>query len=160
MIARRGIDSSWRRIDAATRSMSPASGVMRIACAISSCSACENRSIATQSAWALESAITSTSEGPATMSMPTRPNTRRFAAATYAFPGPTILSTAGTVAVPKASAATACAPPTRTMRSTPAKAAAASTGPLTTPSGVGVTMINSRTPATLAAMALMTTDEG
>ena len=34
------------------------------------------------------------------MSMPTTPNTRRFAAATYALPGPQILSTAGIVAVP------------------------------------------------------------
>ena len=47
------------------------------------------------------------------MSIPTWPKTRRFAAATYAFPGPTILSTGAIVAVPKASAATACAPPTR-----------------------------------------------
>ncbi len=55
-------------------------------------------------AGAVPSATTRISDGPAIMSMPTVPNTRRFAAATYALPGPTILSTAGTVAVPYASA--------------------------------------------------------
>ena len=83
MISRRG----RRAICAAHRlghalDAARASGESRIACAISSCSACEKRSIATQSAFALASAITSTSDGPATMSMPTRPNTRRLAAAT------------------------------------------------------------------------------
>ena len=48
----------------------------------------------------LPSQITRISLGPAIMSMPTTPNTRRFAAATYAVPGPTTLSTAGTVRVP------------------------------------------------------------
>ncbi len=100
MIARRGMPGSWRRALAATASMSFASGETRIACASSSCSACENRSIATQSGFAVESAITRISETPATMSMPTVPNTRRLAAATNALPGPQILSTAGIVAVP------------------------------------------------------------
>ena len=45
-----------------------------------------------------------------------RPTTSAFAAATYALPGPTILSTRGTVAVPYASAAMACAPPSRSSR--------------------------------------------
>ena len=58
--------------------------------------------------------------GPAIMSMSTWPNTSRFAAATYALPGPQILSTAGIDAVPYAIAATACAPPTRYRRETPA----------------------------------------
>ncbi len=44
--------------------------------------------------------------------MPTSPITSFFAAVTYALPGPVILSTRGMVAVPYASAATACAPPT------------------------------------------------
>jgi hypothetical protein len=70
------------------------------------------------------------------------------------------LSTAGTVAVPNASAPTACAPPTRMMRSTPAMAAAASTDAFKAPSGVGVTMTSSGTPATFAATALMSTDDG
>ena len=73
------------------------SGDSRMACASSSCSACEKRSIAIQSGLFVPSATTRISDGPATMSIPTTPNTRRFAAATYAFPGPTILSTAGTV---------------------------------------------------------------
>ncbi|CFM98590.1 Uncharacterised protein [Bordetella pertussis] len=45
-------------------------------------------------------------------------------------------------------------------RSTPAMAAAASTMGLRTPSGVGVTMISSGTPATLAGMAFISTDDG
>ncbi len=94
------------------------------------------------------------------MSMPTVPNTRRFAAATYALPGPTILSTAGTVAVPYASAAIACAPPIANTRSTPAIAAAASTIALRTPSGVGVTMTISPTPATFAGIAFISTLDG
>ncbi|CPK70632.1 Uncharacterised protein [Bordetella pertussis] len=44
-------------------------------------------------------------------------------------------------------------------RSTPAMAAAASTMGLRTPSGVGVT-ISSGTPATLAGMAFISTDDG
>ena len=101
MMAARGISAQQplrARLDA--RRCSAASGVSRIACAISSCSACEKRSIATQSGFAVPSATTTISDTPATMSMPTVPNTRRFAAATYALPGPQILSTAGTSAVP------------------------------------------------------------
>ncbi len=82
MIGRRGIAGRAARMAASTRSANAASGVSRIACAISSCSACEKRSIATQSGCAEASAITRISEGPATMSMPTRPKTRRLAAAT------------------------------------------------------------------------------
>ena len=45
-------------------------------------------------------------------------------------------------------------------RSTPAMAAAASTSSLASPPGVGTTMISSSTPATLAGMAFMSTEEG
>ncbi len=100
---------------------------MRIACAAASCSACENRSSASQSTGAVPSEMIRISLGPAITSIPTGPNTRRFAAATYAPPGPTILSTRGIVAVPNASAAIACAPPTENTRSTPAMCSAAST---------------------------------
>ena len=48
---------------------------------------------------AFSSAIISTSEGPAIMSMPTAPNTSLFAAATYALPGPVIMSTFGMLSV-------------------------------------------------------------
>ena len=51
-------------------------------CAISSCSACENRSTATQSGGTEPSDTTRISDGPAIMSMPTVPNTRRLASAT------------------------------------------------------------------------------
>ncbi len=56
--------------------------------------------MATQSAGVVPSASTRISLGPAIMSMPTCPKTRRLALATYALPGPVILSTRGTVAVP------------------------------------------------------------
>ncbi len=56
--------------------------------------------MASQSGFALASASTRISEAPATMSMPTTPKTRRLAAATYALPGPQILSTARIVCVP------------------------------------------------------------
>ena len=75
--------------------------------ASSSCSAWAIMSAAIRAGEALASAMISTSVGPATMSIPTWPTTCRFASATQRFPGPTILSTLGTVAVPKASAATA-----------------------------------------------------
>ena len=45
-------------------------------------------------------------------------------------------------------------------RSTPLMAAAASTMGLRVPSGVGVTMTSSGTPATLAGIAFISTDEG
>jgi hypothetical protein len=80
---------------------------------------------------------------------------------TNKFPGPTILSTAGTVAVPNANAAIACAPPMRNIRCTPATTAAARTNGLTEPSRAGGTiMITSRTPATTAGMAVIKTEEG
>ena len=46
-----------------------------------------------------------TSDGPATISMPTSPKTSFFAEATNALPGPTILSTFSKFFVPKANAA-------------------------------------------------------
>ena len=102
--------------------------------------------------------MTSTSVGPAIMSMPTCPTTCRLASATQRLPGPTILSTRGTVAVPYASAATACAPPIRKIRVTPESAHAASTASVT-PCG-GTTAMISCTPATSAGTAFMTTDDG
>src|SRR5690348_11936867 len=91
-----------------------------------------------------------------------------FAAATYALPGPTILSTRGIVAVPYASAAIACAPPTlnrRTPRAArvprpdvarPASNAAA----MTVASGFGQTTITSPTSATIAGMAVISSEDG
>ena len=100
------------------------------------------------------------SDTPAIMSMPTVPKTRRFAAATYAFPGPQILSTAGIVAVPYASAAIACAPPMVKTRVTCARCAAARTSVLRAPPGVGTATTISRTPATCAGIAFISTDDG
>ena len=100
----------------------------------------------------------STSVGPATMSIPTCPTTWRLASATHRLPGPTILSTLGTVAVPNASAPTACAPPIRKIRVTPDRAHAARTVSVT-PLG-GTTATISRTPATIAGTAFITTDDG
>ncbi len=57
-------------------------GVRKTAEAISSCSACESRSAATQAGVALRSAMTITSVGPASLSIATSPKTSRLAAAT------------------------------------------------------------------------------
>ena len=72
----------------------------RPAAAWASCSAWLNRSAATQAGSLFPSATTRISLGPAIMSMSTCPNTFRLAAATKTPPGPTILSTWGTVSVP------------------------------------------------------------
>ena len=145
---------------ASTSSRYPASGESRIARASSSCSAWEKRSIATQSAGVAPSQMMRISEGPAIMSIPTTPNTCLFAEATYAFPGPTILSTRGMLDVPKARAAIACAPPKAITLSTPARAAAARTSGFRPPPGVGLIISSSFTPATFAGMAFISTDEG
>ena len=100
------------------------------------------------------------SEGPASMSMPTTPNTSRFAAATYRFPGPTILSTARIGPAPNASAAIACAPPMVHTSSTAASFAAASTSGFSSPDGAGTVMTISATPATRAGMVFISTDDG
>ena len=100
------------------------------------------------------------SDGPAIISIPTVPNTLLFASATYAFPGPTILSTFGIVSVPYAKAPIACAPPIEKIRSTCATFAAAKTKSFLSPLGVGTTMISSWTPATFAGIAFIRTDEG
>ena len=62
--------------------------------------ACAMRSAAASSGLALESATTRVSVGPYIPSIPTSPYTARLAAVTHTFPGPQILSTAGTVSVP------------------------------------------------------------
>src|SRR5262249_39631343 len=128
----------------------------RTACASVSCSACDNRSAATHCASARSSAMIRISDGPATESMSTAPNTCRLASATQALPGPTILSTRGTDAVPYANAATACAPPRGNTRSTPAARAAYSVSGL----APGVTSTSCATPATLAGTAVISTDDG
>ena len=102
-----------------------------------------------------------TSVGPASESMRTSPESCLFASVTYAFPGPTITSTFGTVAVPRASAATACAPPASRMRVAPAiRAAAATSGRMPPSRRGGVATITSGTPASLATAAVMMTVEG
>ena len=89
------------------------------------CSACESKSAATNAGLAESSAITSTSEGPAGMSMATsRNDTSCLAAVTYWFPGPKILYTLGTDSVPYAMAAIACVPPILKIRCIPATFAA------------------------------------
>lgn len=72
---------------------------------------CDSRSDATCAGLAPPSAITSTSEGPAGMSIEIIASlfcSSILAAVTYWLPGPKILSTLGHVAVPHARAATAC----------------------------------------------------
>ena len=84
-----------------------------------SCSAWDRISAATNLGFAVSSAITKISVGPATISIPTVPKTSFFAKATKIFPGPTILSTLGIVCVPYAKAAIAPAPPTLNTVFTP-----------------------------------------
>ena len=125
------------------------------------CSAWARRSAATQPASAVSSARMTTSLGPASRSTSTRPRTCRFASATYAFPGPAIFATAGMLAVPKARAATACAPPTRTTRSSsPTSTRAAATAGLASMARGGVATRISRTPATRAGIAFISTEDG
>ena len=62
---------------------------------------------------AVSSATMSTSVGPATRSIPTSPNSCRFASATNALPGPASIETGAIVSVPTASAAIAWMPPSR-----------------------------------------------
>ena len=145
-----------RRRRAATRSASGRLQVMRIERASGSCSACATRSAAIHVGPAgagddddLGRAGVEVDRAVAGDAAPWR---RRRSGC----PGPTILSTRGTVAVPYASAAIACAPPTRNSRVTPASSAAA----ITTGSGRGQTTMISRTPATRAGIAVISSDEG
>ena len=78
----RGMVSTSFCMLAATASKNVASGLNKIDCANSSCSAWLNKSMAIQSGLVLPSQITKISDGPATISMPTTPKTRRLAAAT------------------------------------------------------------------------------
>ena len=102
--------ASWATASS-TASRRPASGETSASRLSSPCSDCASRSRATSSGSAPSVATTTSSLGPASPSMPTTPATWRLASVTYAFPGPTITSTRGTVSVPYASAAIAWAPP-------------------------------------------------
>merc|ERR1719503_10760 len=61
------------------------------------------------------------SVGPANMSMPVIPKSMRFASATYALPGPTMMSAGWPEKQPYPMAPIACTPPTQRMTSAPAK---------------------------------------
>ena len=99
-IASRGSVRSWRSTSSLTASASSWLTVTSTAVAMRSCSAWLSRSAATQAGFAPPSASTRISLGPAIMSIATRPKTCRLASATKALPGPTILSTRGTLCVP------------------------------------------------------------
>ena len=99
-MSRRGSFSSCRSTSFWTASARGRLSVTSTAAAWVSCSAWLSRSAATQSGSLFPSATTKISLGPAIMSMATRPNTFRLAVATKMPPGPTILSTFGTVSVP------------------------------------------------------------
>jgi len=119
-----------------------------------SCSAWASRSAATTSASAVRSAITASSDGPATKSMPTRFASCTLASDTKRLPGPTMRSTAFTGPAPNASAAMAWAPPIANTRSTLARLAAARMAGCTVPSRRGgVASTTSRHPATRAGTA-------
>jgi len=111
------------------------------------------------------SRLTRTSDGPAGISMATNASvsfcTSILAAVTHWLPGPNILSTLGTVCVPYASAATACAPPALRTADAPTMWATYITSGDTLPSGRGgVARRISRQPATCAGMPSMSAVEG
>src|SRR5665811_1432983 len=102
-----------------------------------------------------------TSLGPASRSTVTYSLTMRLAAATYRLPGPAIIRHRGTVSVPYAIAAMACAPPTLNTRYPPTRPAAASVTGFTDPSAPGGTQKTiSSTPATLAGIPVIKTVDG
>ena len=145
----------------ATRSANSLLSVASTALAKGSCSAWDSKSAAKCAGLDFSSATIMISLGPATMSMPTSPNTWRLASVTYALPGPVILSTRRMLSVPYASAATAWAPPAFSTRCTPAILAANSTAWLTLPPMPGgVVMHTSGQPAITAGMAFISTVEG
>ena len=99
-MASRGSRASCRSTSAFTARARAGLSVTRTALASTSCSAWLSRSAAARAGSQVSSAMTRISLGPAIMSMSTRPKTCRLASATSALPGPTILSTRGTVSVP------------------------------------------------------------
>ena len=102
-MARRGRLAIWRSTSAMQATASSREVVTSTTCASALCSACASRSAATNSGRADSSAITSTSEGPAGMSSAAPRGSAAticLAAVTHALPGPKILSTLGTLAVP------------------------------------------------------------
>ena len=126
-----------------------------------SCSAWLIRSAARNLGLADLSAIIRISLGPAIISISTVPYKSFLAVATKILPGPTILSTLGTLSVPYAIAATACAPPIRKILSTPASLAAARIFGFGLPFFIGGVHITiSSTPAILAGIAFISTDDG
>src|SRR5215213_9552616 len=94
-------------------------------------------------------------------STPTWPTSWRFASCTNALPGPTITSTDCTDSVPNASAAMAWAPPIRYTSVTSHRTHAARiTGCALPPGPGGAQTATSRTPATRAVTAPITTVDG
>ena len=94
-------------------------------------------SIAQISGFAVASASSTDSDGPAGRPGSMRPASTRLAATNQGEPGPSILCARGTVWVPKAAAATATAPPALNTRSQPAMRAATRVAASTRPSGPG-----------------------
>ncbi len=102
-----------------------------------------------------------TSLGPAGRRDPILSASTRFAATNHGLPGPSIFRHFGIEAVPKAAAATACAPPALAMRDTPAKSAATNVAGSIIPSCPGgVRIIGSGTPATIAGIAVINVTDG
>jgi hypothetical protein len=113
---------------------------------------------------ACASAITITSEGPAGRSIAGPPSSIaswRFASLTQALPGPNSLSQAGTLSVPSAIAAIACAPPILNTLSMPQRHAACSTAGSALPSRRGgVHSTTSGQPASRAGTPSMSAVDG
>ena len=161
IISRRGKVASICAITPGKRSANASSVVSNIDWLSGPCSACERKSLATKRSSALPSATTSTSLGPAGMSIATPALfTCIFASITKRLPGPNILLTRGTLSVPNAIAATACAPPLLKMACTPHFHAAYKMAGCTLPSApAGVHITTLRHPAMRAGMASISTVE-
>jgi hypothetical protein len=145
------IDVTFERVAyASTAFASSRLVVTRIARASGSCSACARRSAAIQSARP-RSDHTTISLGPAWKSIAQSGATSALAAATHALPGPTILSARVIDAVPYASAAMACAPPSLSTRVAPASMAAQQIAGVI----AGQTTVIWRTPAVRAGTTVM-----
>ena len=109
---------------------------MTIAWESGPCSACDSRSQQTAVTSASSSAMTSTSDGPAGISLAAPPGRAAIcclASVTQALPGPNNLAQAGMLSVPSPIAAMACAPPTLNTRLIPQRDAAAKMAGATCP---------------------------
>ena len=160
-ISLRGNKANCLSTSSFTLSANASEFVTRITCESTPCSAWESKSAATNTGFAVSSATTATSDGPAGISIATSCRlTCCLAAMTNWLPGPKILLTFGTDSVPYAIAPIACTPPALKILFTPAILAAIRMAGFTLPSRLGgVQSTISLHPAILAGVANISTVE-